>query len=128
MGVYLENNLLNRVETTAARQFIASQLPKTRNWVGSAQVQEENKVVALEEEANQQWQLLEICKDNYFSSDWTCRCKESQRSRTNGRDLQSAGAATTISQSPAVQELLKEVQQVESQLAIDQSASETILR
>jgi len=38
-----------------------------------------------------------------------------------GRDLQSAGAATTISQSPAVQELLKEVQQVESQLAIDQS-------
>jgi len=39
MGVYLENNLLaNRVETTAARQFIASQLPKTRSYCGSSRV------------------------------------------------------------------------------------------
>lgn len=38
-----------------------------------------------------------------------------------GRNLQEAGAATSISQSPAVQEILQQIQQVESQLATDRS-------
>jgi capsular exopolysaccharide synthesis family protein len=130
MGVYLENNLLaNRVETTAAGQFIASQLPKTEATVRQAEMdlrrfKEENKVVALEEEEKSAVAIIGDLQRQLTSAQTGLADAKAQSAALKNqleRDLQSAGAVTTISQSSAVQELLKEVQQVESQLAVDQS-------
>jgi succinoglycan biosynthesis transport protein ExoP len=60
MNFYLENNIrTNRAEATAARRFIEEQLPKTKDTVRQAEAalrgfKERNKIVALQEEANQQ--------------------------------------------------------------------------
>lgn len=128
IAVYLENNILaNRAEAVAARRFIEKQLPTTEANVRQAELalrrfKEENKVVALEEEAKS---ALEVITDLQRQSSSTqtqladAKAQSTALKNVLGRDLQKAGAVTSISQSPAVQQLLKEVQQVESQLAIE---------
>lgn len=130
MAVYLENNLLeNRVETGTARQFIESQLPKAEATVRQVELalrsfKEENKVVALEEEAKSAVAIIGDLQRQFTSAQTGLADALAQSAvlkKQLGRDLQSAGSVTAISQSPEVQELLKQIQQVESQLAVDQS-------
>ncbi len=130
MAVYLENNLLaNRVETGVARQFIESQLPKAEATVSQVELalrrfKEENKVVALEEEAKSAVAIIGDLQRQFTSAQTGLADALAQSAVLKnqlGRDLQSAGSVTAISQSPEVQELLKQVQQVESQLAVDGS-------
>ena len=130
MAVYLENNLLaNRVETGSARQFIESELPKAEATVSQVELalrrfKEENKVVALEEEAKSAVAIIGDLQRQFTSAQTGLADALAQSAvlkKQLGRDLQSAGSVTAISQSPEVQELLKQVQQVESQLAVDQS-------
>lgn len=130
MAVYLENVLLaNRAETVSAGEFIEQQLPQAEVTVRKAEValrkfKEENEVVNLEEEAKSAVAVIadlqrQINVAQGGLADANAQSAESQKQL--GMDLQEAATMTSISQSPAVQEVLKEVQQVESQLAIDRS-------
>jgi len=130
IAVYLENNLFaNRAEAVAAREFIEKQLPTIEASVRQSELalrrfKEENKVVSLEEEAKSAVAIIgDLQRQSSSTQTQLADAKEQSAVLRNelGRDLQKAGAVTSISQSPAVQELLKEVQQVESQLAIERS-------
>lgn len=130
IAAYLENNLfINRSEAVAARKFIESQLPEAKAHVRQAELalrsfKEENKVVALEEEAKSAVEVIADLQRQVNSTQTELVDAKAQSTLLRnelGRSLQQAGTATSISQSPAVQDLLKEVQQVESQLATEQS-------
>lgn len=130
MNVYLQNNVFsNRAEAVAARQFIEKQLPKAEASVRQTALalrsfKEENKVIALEEEASSAVEVIaDLQKQINATQTGLADAKAQSTMLRNelGMDLQEAGVVTSISQSPGVQELLKEVQQVESQLAIERS-------
>lgn len=130
MIVYLENNLrANRAEATAAREFIENQLPQAAATMHQAEsalrkFKEENKVVALDEEAKSAVAVIEDLQKLTNSTQTALTdavAQSAQLRRELGMDLQQAKAATSLSQSPAVQDVLQQVQQVNSQLATERS-------
>ncbi len=130
MSLYVERNVLNnRAEAVAAGKFIAQQLPTAEASVSQAeaalrQFKEKNQVVALDEEAKS---AVEIIKDidsqiNQTQADLADASTQSASlERKVGMTSQQAIAINTLNQSPGVQKLLEEFQQVESQLAVQQN-------
>lgn len=130
MAVYLENNLLsNRTEAVAAREFVQKQLPQAEARLRDAelalrQFKENNKVVALDEEAKSAVGMVADLKKQMTATETGLADAKAQSEllkKQLGGNLQSAGSVTSISQFPAVQDVLKEIQQVESQLAVERS-------
>ncbi|OUL35994.1 lipopolysaccharide biosynthesis protein [Nostoc sp. T09] len=126
MAVYLEHNVSSqRTETAAARKFIEKQVPKAESIVRIAEAQlaefkEKNKVVALQEEATRSLEVLaELQKQiSQTKSQMANTNSQSQEIRKQlGMNSQHAIAMTSVNQSTGVQDILKEVQQGESQLA-----------
>lgn len=130
MDLYIEKNLLtNRAEAVAAREFIASQLPKAEASVRQAEAalrlfKERNQVVALDEEAKS---TVEVIKnlDNQITETQAGLADMNTRSITLQKKLgttsQEAIAINSLNQSSGVQKALAEYQQVESQLAAQRS-------
>jgi capsular exopolysaccharide synthesis family protein len=126
MNLYVERNILdNRAETVAAGKFIAQQLPTAEARVRQAeaalrQFKEQNQVVALDEEAKS---AVEIIKDletqiNQTQADLAdAKTRSTTLQQKVGRASQEAVDINSVNQSPGVQKLLEELQQVESQLA-----------
>lgn len=130
MAIYLNNNIFeNRGEAVAARLFIESQLPKAEAIVRQAELalrrfKEENKVVNLEEEAKSSVAVLSDLQRQISAAQGGLADANAQSAEIRkqlGMNLGTAVAVTSLSQSPEVQDVLKEVQQVESQLAIERS-------
>lgn len=130
MAAYLENNLLsNRTEAVAAREFVQKQLPQAEASLHKAelalrQFQENNKVVALDEEAKSAVGMVADLQKQMTATETGLADAKAQSEllkKQLGKNLQSAGSVTSISQFPAVQDVLKEIQQVESQLAVARS-------
>ena len=130
MNLYIENNVkVNRLEAVAVRQFIEKKLPTAENSMRKAAAQlsafkENNKVVNLEEEARSAVSVmarLETQIDDAKSD----LVKASAKSQAFQKELQmnpqQALTASNLSQSSSVQEALKEYQQVERQLALEQN-------
>jgi polysaccharide biosynthesis transport protein len=126
IAVYLEHNVSShRTEVAAARKFIEKQLPKAELIVRQAEAElasfkEKNKVVALQEEATKSIEIItELQKQiNQAQSQISDVSSQSQDIRNQlGMTSQQAVAMTSLNQSAGVQDILKEVQQVESQLA-----------
>ncbi len=126
MAVYLEHNISSqRTETAAARKFIEKQVPKAESVVRIAEAQlaefkEKNKVVALQEEATNSLEVLaELQKQiSQAQSQMADVNSQSQEIRKQlGMNSQQAVATTSLNQSVGVQDILKEIQQGESQLA-----------
>jgi capsular exopolysaccharide synthesis family protein len=124
MAVYLENNLLaNRAEAVAARDFIDKQLPQAETTVRQAELavrrfKEENKVVALQEEANSAVAIIADLQRQINAAQAGLADANAQSAKLQkelGMDLQEAVAVSSNSQ------VLKELQQVESQLATERS-------
>jgi len=130
MTIYLEGNLLaNRTAAGGARKFIEKQLPQAEASVRQADLvlrrfKEQNKVVALDEEAKSAVAITADLQRQVNSTQTQLADAQRQsavlKNQLN-KDLQQAVPASVISQSPGVQEVLKEVQQLESQLAIERS-------
>lgn len=126
MAAYLEHNVSSRRKTaTAAREFIEKQLPKAEAVVNKAEAElasfrEKNKVYALQEEASQSIQVLGNLQ-NQVGEIKTKLADISARSQQIRNQLdvnpQQALNMTSLNQAAGVQDVLKEVQQVESQLA-----------
>ncbi|EDX84334.1 capsular exopolysaccharide family protein [Synechococcus sp. PCC 7335] len=130
MEAYIENNVeTNREEAIAARRFIAGQLPQTESAVSAAeanlrQFKEENGVVDLEQEAAQAVDSIgnldtQIDQAKTELANVNARLLELRRQL--GMELETAIELNTLSQSPGVQEVLTELQAVQSQLAIEQA-------
>jgi capsular exopolysaccharide synthesis family protein len=126
MEVYLENNILsNRAKATKAREFITQQLPSVEDTVRQADAalrkfKEENRVVALPEEATAAVKAISDL-DNQIAQLQAQLANVTAQSESlrNQLDLnrEEAVAVTSLSQSPGVQEVLTELQKVQTQLA-----------
>lgn len=124
--VYLEQNVSSRrAEAAAARQFIEKQLPKAELVVRQteselADFKSENKVVSLQEEATKAVEVI---------GDLQLRINDTQSQLANlnsqfqvisqqlGMTPEQALIMTSISQITGIQDILKEIQQLQSQLA-----------
>lgn len=130
MAIYLTNNQRDhRAEAVAAREFIEEQLPKSEASVRRAEwelrkFKEENRVVALDEEAKSAVAVTQDLQRQINSTQIGLADAKAQSALLKnqlGTNLQQAGTVSSISQSPAVQEILKQIQLVDSQLAVDRS-------
>ncbi|OUL27229.1 polysaccharide biosynthesis tyrosine autokinase [Nostoc sp. 106C] len=133
MNAYLEHNVSSRrKEAAAARQFLQKELPNAELIVRKAEAElakfkDKNRVVSLQEEATKAVEVITDLQKQLGES-------QSQIANVNAQaedirkqlrmNSQQAVATTSLSQSSGVQDILKEIQQVESQLA----ARRTILQ
>ncbi len=133
MDVYLQHNTsYHRIQAAAARGFIEKQLPKVELVVHKAEgelakFKEQNKVTSLQEETTQALEVItdlqkQIGQAQSKIADVNAQSKEIHKQL--GMNSQKAIGLTSVSQSPGVQDILKEIQQLESQLA----ARRTVLR
>lgn len=133
MAVYLEHNISShRTQAAAARGFIEKQLPRAELVVRKAEgelakFKEQNKVVSLQEETTKALEVItdlqkQISQAQSQIADVNAQSKAIHKQL--GMNSQQAIGLTSLSQSPGVQDILKEIQQLESQLA----ARRTILQ
>jgi polysaccharide biosynthesis transport protein len=130
LDIYLKQNLLSRrSQVGAARQFIQAQLPQAEMSVKQAeddlrQFKEMNNVVALKEESTSVVTVLSSLQQQISAMRGQIADLEAQTNVLQnklGIDSQQAIGMTIVSQAPAVQETLKQLQQVENQLAHERS-------
>ncbi|MEH1921468.1 GumC family protein [Nostoc sp.] len=130
MNSYLENDILtNRSEAGATRQFMAKQLPKTQAAVNNAEValrifKQKYQIADLTEETktavatignlDNEMNTVKAQLDEVNAQTNELR----QKVELNSRE---AIAVSALSQSPAVQGVLTQLQETERQLAIERS-------
>jgi capsular exopolysaccharide synthesis family protein len=128
--VYLANNITsNRAEATSARKFVEKQLPKAEAKVEELELalrkfKEDNRTVDVKAEATSAVQITGDLEKQLADV-------QSQLADANARSLalrnkvgmssQQAIAVNSLSQSPAVQQVLTEYQKIESDLAVAQT-------
>jgi capsular exopolysaccharide synthesis family protein len=130
MAVYLKSNLIgNRAEAVATREFIEKELPRAEAATRQTEealrrFEEKNKVVALEEEASAAVEVIANLDDQIAQA-------QAQLANTNaqsvalrnkvGMNSQAAIATSSLSQSPGVQNVLEEYQQLQGELALQRT-------
>lgn len=126
MDTYLEHNISShRTEAVAARKFIIQQMPKAELIVRQAEAElanfkEKNKVVDLKEEATKALELItelqqQISQVKSQIADVNAQSQDIRKQLN--MNSQQAITMTSLSQSSGVQDMLREIQQLESQLA-----------
>ena len=122
---YIERNIfINRSETTAAREFITNQLPKTETALRQAENElrlfdEKNKIINLPDEAKSAVQSLALLNQKIIEiqSNLANTTSQANELRTKiGLTSSEAMKLNSLNQSEAVQAVLKELQLVESNL------------
>ncbi|MFN6561634.1 MAG: GumC family protein [Nostoc sp. ChiSLP01] len=130
MNVYLENDILtSRSEAASTRQFIARQLPKTQEAVDKAErelriFRQKNRIADLTEETKSAVSIIgnlntEINTVQAQLDEVNAQTNE-LRQKVN-LSSQNAIAVSALSQSPAVQGILTQLQDIERQLASERS-------
>ena len=123
--VYIKRNIyINRSETTAAREFITNQLPKTETALRQAEknlrlFDEKNNIINLPNETQSAVQSLALLNQKIAEIESNLANTTSQANglRTKiGLTSAEAMKLNSLNQSEAVQPVLKELQQVESNL------------
>ncbi|RCJ32943.1 lipopolysaccharide biosynthesis protein [Nostoc minutum NIES-26] len=130
MNLYLNNDIItSRSEAVATRELMAIQLPKIQADVSAAEValrkfKEKYNVVDLSEETKSAVEII----GNLDSQINTLKAElQEANTQTNelrqkvGLDLQMASAVSSLSQSPAVQGVLAQIQDTDRQLATQRS-------
>ncbi len=127
MGDYMKNNIeANTAEVRAARKFLQKELPQVEARVVQAEAalrkfKEQNNVVALEEEAKFGVESLKDLSENITQSQANL-VEAMTRSEALQNQLklqpQQAVALSSLSQSPAVQQVLTEFQKTQDELAV----------
>ncbi|MEO0932909.1 MAG: polysaccharide biosynthesis tyrosine autokinase, partial [Cyanobacteria bacterium J06641_2] len=127
MTDYLENNIeTNTAEVRAAREFLQKELPQVESRVVQAeaalrQFKEQNSVVALEEEAKFGVESLKDLSENITQAQANLvEAMTRSEALQNQLKLQpeQAVALSSLSQSPAVQQVLTEYQKTQDELAV----------
>jgi succinoglycan biosynthesis transport protein ExoP len=130
MRYYLENNIrINQTQATVAQKFLSKQLPEVEARVVKSEAalrrfKEENRVIALDQEAAKGVDRLADLSDqitqaqaNLTDAETRSQLLEHQL-RLNSQQAVDMG---NLTQSKAVQEVLTEYQQVQNQLAVEQT-------
>ncbi|MBR8834762.1 MAG: polysaccharide biosynthesis tyrosine autokinase [Stigonema ocellatum SAG 48.90 = DSM 106950] len=126
MQVYLDQNIFfHRAEVTSARKFIEKQLPTAELVVRKAEAKlrefkEKNEIVVLPEEATKAVEIITELQNKISASQSRIADVNAQSQAIRNRlnmNSQQAVTMTSLSQSAGVQDILKEVQQLESQIA-----------
>jgi polysaccharide biosynthesis transport protein len=126
IDVYLEYNISShRTQATTARKFIEKQLPNAELVVRQAEAQlaefkEKYKIVSLQEEATKALEVITALQQQINESQSRFADAEAQSQgirKQLGMNSQQAIIMTSLSQTSGVQDILKEIQQLESQLA-----------
>lgn len=130
MGLYIENNILtNRAEAVAAGEFIAKQLPKTEATVRTAEValrrfKEQNQIVALDQEATSAVSGIKQIESQITDTQAAltdANARLAMLRQKVGMNSKEAIATSSLSQSAGVQSVLQQFQQVEAELALQQT-------
>jgi len=130
MTHYLENNIrTNRAEAKAAREFLTTQLPQLERQVSQSEIalrkfKEKNKVVALQEEARAGVEGLKNLSEEITKAESELAAANTRSEALQGQlelNTKEAVNLSTLSQSPAVQQVLAEYQKVQDQLAVERS-------
>ena len=126
MDAYISTNVVNnQAKAKAARIFITKELPSVEATVRQADAElrkfkEENKVVALEQEASAAVNAISSL-DNQIAQLQAQLANVTAQSESHRNQLglsrEEAVAVTSLSQSPGVQEVLTELQKLQTQLA-----------
>jgi len=128
VNLYIKNNLLtSRRETIATRDFINESLPRTESQLRYAEselrdFEEKNKVVNLTDEATATvTSISELNKQIVTAKAGLDNATAQTVALGNevGRSTKAALAVNSLSQSPAIQGILTQLQQVTAQLAIE---------
>lgn len=130
IDIYIEQNIRdNRAEAAAAKEFILKQLPQSEKTVKKAelalrQFKEINGITYLTEESSASIHVINDLKEKISDArsqlvDVTARLDNLKR-QTN-LQVDEAATLAALSQVPGVQKILTEVQNAESQLAIEQA-------
>jgi len=124
--IYLEQNISSlRSEASAARKFIEKQLPNAELIVRQAEAElarfkENYKVVALQEEATKAVEVIADLQKQISTAQSQVADNKAQSQEIRkqlGMNSQQSVIMTSLSQTSGVQDILKEIQQLESQLA-----------
>jgi capsular exopolysaccharide synthesis family protein len=130
MKLYIENNIIsNKTATTAAGDFIAKQLPIIEGKVRQSEIamrrfKERNQIVVLDEESKTAVAILKELEGKIYDAQagLADASKRSQSLREKiGMSSQEATQVDSLNRSTAIQKVLEEYQQVENQLAAEQS-------
>ncbi|WP_373530608.1 GumC family protein [Nostoc sp.] len=130
MNIYLENDILtNRSEAAATRQFLAKQLPKTQAAVDNAEValrifKQKYRIADLPEETRSAVSIIGDLDKEINSVQAQLDEVNAQTNELRQKvDLnsQNAIAVSALSQSPAVQGVLTQLQDIDRQLATERS-------
>jgi len=130
MNLYLENDILaNRAEAEATRKFMAKQLPVSQAAVNRAEValrvfRQKNNIADLTEETRSSVGIIANL-DNEINAIKAqlaeVNAQSNELRQKLGLNSQEALAVSSLSQSPAVQGVLTQLQEVERQLANERS-------
>lgn len=130
ISIYLDENIrANRAEATAAREFISEQLPKTETSLRLLEsslrsFREKNNIVNLEEEARSAVATIADLNNQLSKAkvELDAVTTQAQKIQTDvGMTPEEGIAVNSLSQSPAVQQALEKLQEVQAQLAIQQA-------
>ncbi|MEH1968352.1 GumC family protein [Nostoc sp.] len=126
IDVYLEYNIsAHRNQAATARKFIEKQLPNAELVVRQAEAElagfkEKHKIVSLQEEATKALEVITVLQQQISEAQSRFADAEAQTQgirKQLGMNSQQAVVMTSLSQTSGVQDILKEIQQLESQLA-----------
>ncbi len=130
MNLYLENDTTtNRAEAEATRKFIAKQLPNTRTAVQEAEgalrrFKQSNNIVDLIEETKSAVAIIGNLDNNINTTKAELDQATAQSNELRQKvalNSQEALSASAVSQSPAVQGIITQLQDVDRQLATERS-------
>ncbi|AFY32690.1 polysaccharide biosynthesis tyrosine autokinase [Calothrix sp. PCC 7507] len=127
---YIRNNIeANRAEAVSARKFILQQLPATESSVRRAefalrQFKEENKIISLQEEASTTVKQISTLEEQIYQTqarlvEVTARAQKLQNQASI--NSQETVSLASLSQTPGIQQVLTQLQEAQSQLAIEQT-------
>jgi capsular exopolysaccharide synthesis family protein len=130
MDLYLENDIsTNRAEAESARASMDKQLPKTQQAVNEAEValrkfRQQNNVVNLAEEGRSAVGIIGNLETTINTTQAQLDEATAQASELKAKvnlSSQEAITVSAISQSPAIQGILNQQQDIERQLAVESS-------
>lgn len=130
MKYYLENNIqINQAQATAAKRFLSKQLPEVEGRVARAEItlrlfKEENRVVALEQEATKGVDRLTQLSDQITqvqSNLVNIETRTQLLQRQLKLNAQQAADIGNLNQSKAVQQVQAEYQKVQDNLAVERT-------
>ncbi len=130
MNVYLENDIqTSRSEAEAAQKFMSEQLPKTQAAANEAEAaiskfKQQHQIVDLAEEAKSAVSIIGNLETNINSIRSELAQVNAQSQELNkkiGLNSQAALVVSAVSQSPAIQGIINQIQDIDRQLATESS-------